>query len=198
MKRLVPLLLLVLVACGDAEPPVPAPGPTAIPAPEPEPEIGAFTLETHCGIPDRSPPVLVRGDANGVKIAVHRLDEPSLPLGWDQLGKVVFEGAAKSDEWYFLPPMSAGIYRVTATRGEERQQRWLVVSDLAVIAQQAAEFGERMDEVALSLSDQIEIVGDSITMEVDNSDVSLDMEIEREMARYRDKPVKKSEPDTKE
>lgn len=62
-----------------------------------------------------------------------------------------------------------------------------VIAELAIIAEQAAEFGERMDAVALSLSDQIEIVGDNIAVQVDQSDAALDLDIERELDLFRDK-----------
>ena len=60
-----------------------------------------------------------------------------------------------------------------------------VIAELAIIAEQAAEFGERMDAVALSLSDQIEIVGDNIAVQVDQSDAAMDLDIERELDLFR-------------
>jgi hypothetical protein len=43
-----------------------------------------------------------------------------------------------------------------------------------------------MDSVALSLTDQIEIVGDNISVQVDRTDLALDMDIEGELKRYRE------------
>ncbi len=60
-----------------------------------------------------------------------------------------------------------------------------VIAELAIIAEQAAEFGERMDAVALSLSDQIEIVGDNIAVQVDQSDAAMDLDIEQELDLFR-------------
>ncbi len=77
------------------------------------------------------------------------------------------------------------IARVLSGLGDAGTQLGPVIAELAIIAEQAAEFGERMDAVALSLSDQIELVGDNIAVQVDQSSVPLEMDIEREMARYR-------------
>ena len=77
------------------------------------------------------------------------------------------------------------IARVLSGLGDAGTQLGPVIAELAIIAEQAAEFGERMDAVALSLSAQIELVGDNIAVQVDQSSVPLDMDIEREMARYR-------------
>ncbi len=77
------------------------------------------------------------------------------------------------------------IARVLSGLGDAGTQLGPVIAELAIIAEQAAEFGERMDAVALTLSDQIELVGDNIAVQVDQSNVPLDMDIEREMARYR-------------
>ena len=77
------------------------------------------------------------------------------------------------------------IARVLNGLGDAGTQLGPVIAELALIAEQAAEFGERMDAVALSLSDQIELVGDNIAVQVDQSQVPLELDIEREMARYR-------------
>ncbi len=78
------------------------------------------------------------------------------------------------------------IARVLNGLGAAGTQLGPVIAELALIAEQASEFGARMDAVALSLSDQIELVGDNIAVQVDQSTaVSLEMDIEREMARYR-------------
>ncbi len=80
------------------------------------------------------------------------------------------------------------IARVLNGLGAAGSQLGPVIAELALIAEQASEFGERMDAVALSLSDQIDLVGDNIAVQVDQSNaVSLEMDIEREMARYRKK-----------
>ena len=79
------------------------------------------------------------------------------------------------------------IARVLSGLGDAGTQLAPVIAELALIAEQAAEFGERMDMVALSLSDQIELVGDNIAMQVDQSPLALDLDVEREMARYREK-----------
>ncbi len=79
------------------------------------------------------------------------------------------------------------IARVLSGLGDAGTQLGPVIAELAVIAEQAAEFGDRMDQVALSLSDQIELVGDNIAVQVDQSALALDMDVEREMARYREK-----------
>ncbi len=80
------------------------------------------------------------------------------------------------------------IARVLNGLGAAGTQLGPVIAELALIAEQASEFGERMDAVALSLSDQIELVGDNIAVQVDQSTaVSMEMDIEREMARYRKK-----------
>ncbi|MEN8150225.1 MAG: hypothetical protein ABFS86_10405 [Planctomycetota bacterium] len=138
MRRLVPFLLLALLACGEAQPPAPAPGPAVVPAPEPDAGPGPFTLETRPGVPGRPPPVLLVGDVEGVTMKVARLVDPEPPLGWDGPGELVCERPARADHWSFLPALPTGIYRVTARRGEERQERMLVVSDLAVIVKRAA------------------------------------------------------------
>ncbi len=77
------------------------------------------------------------------------------------------------------------IARVLNGLGDAGTQLGPVIAELALIAEQAAEFGERMDAVALSLSDQIELVGDNIAVQVDQSNVPLELDIEREMALYR-------------
>ena len=77
------------------------------------------------------------------------------------------------------------IARVLNGLGDAGTQLGPVIAELALIAEQAAEFGERMDAVALTLSDQIELVGDNIAVQVDQSNVSLELDIEHEMARYR-------------
>ncbi len=79
------------------------------------------------------------------------------------------------------------IARVLSGLGDAGTQLGPVIAELALIAEQAAEFGDRMDQVALSLSDQIELVGDNIAVQVDQSALALDMDVEREMARYREK-----------
>ena len=79
------------------------------------------------------------------------------------------------------------IARVLSGLGDAGTQLAPVIAELAMIAEQAAEFGERMDEVALSLSDQIELVGDNIAVQVDQSSLALDLDVEREMAHYRQK-----------
>ncbi len=79
------------------------------------------------------------------------------------------------------------IARVLNGLGDAGSQLGPVIAELALIAEQAADFGERMDAVALSLSDQIELVGDNIAVQVDQSGVSLGMDIDRELARYRKK-----------
>ena len=77
------------------------------------------------------------------------------------------------------------IARVLNGLGDAGTQLGPVIAELALIAEQAAEFGERMDAVALSLSDQIELVGDNIAVQVDQSNMPLELDIEREMAHYR-------------
>jgi len=77
------------------------------------------------------------------------------------------------------------IARVLNGLGDAGTQLGPVIAELALIAEQAAEFGERMDAVALTLSDQIELVGDNIAVQVDQSNVPLELDIENEMARYR-------------
>ncbi len=79
------------------------------------------------------------------------------------------------------------IARVLNGLGDAGSQLGPVIAELAIIAEQAADFGERMDAVALSLSDQIELVGDNIAVQVDQSSVSLDMDIDRELEHYRKK-----------
>lgn len=79
------------------------------------------------------------------------------------------------------------IARVLSGLGVAGTQLGPVIAELAIVAEQAAEFGSRMDAVALALSDQIEVVGDNIAIQVDESNLSLDMDIEREMQRYRRK-----------
>jgi hypothetical protein len=81
------------------------------------------------------------------------------------------------------------IARVLNGLGDAGSQLGPVIAELAIIAEQAAEFGERMDAVALGLSDQIDIVGDNIAVQVDQSDETLDMDVERELERYREKPT---------
>jgi hypothetical protein len=85
------------------------------------------------------------------------------------------------------------ISRVLAGLGETGSQLGPVIAELAVIAQQAAEFGEQMDAVALGLSDQIEIVGDNIAVQVDETDLTLDLDIERELERYRNEKTNPQE-----
>ena len=77
------------------------------------------------------------------------------------------------------------IARVLNGLGDAGTQLGPVIAELALIAEQAAEFGERMDAVALTLSYQIELVGDNIAVQVDQSNVPLELDIENEMARYR-------------
>ena len=86
------------------------------------------------------------------------------------------------------------IARVLNGLGDAGSQLGPVIAELAIIAEQAAAFGDRMDSVALSLSDQIEIVGDNIAVQVDRSDIALDMDIEGELKRYRELP--KEQPKT--
>ena len=45
--------------------------------------------------------------------------------------------------------------------------------------------GHQAKACLLVLSDQIELVGDNIAVQVDQSNVSLELDIEHEMARYR-------------
>lgn len=78
------------------------------------------------------------------------------------------------------------IARVLNGLGDTGSQLGPVVAELAIIAQQASDFGEQMDAVALGLSDQIEIVGENIADQADTSMISLDMDIERELEAYRD------------
>ena len=79
------------------------------------------------------------------------------------------------------------IARVLSGLGAAGTQLGPVIAELAIIAEQASEFGARMDQVALSLSDQIELVGDNISIQVDESSLSLDMDIDSELDRYRKK-----------
>ncbi len=81
------------------------------------------------------------------------------------------------------------IARVLNGLGEAGSRLGPVIAELAAIARQASEFGERMDAVALSLADQIELVGDKIAVQVDDTDLSLEMDIEAELERYREKPA---------
>ncbi len=81
------------------------------------------------------------------------------------------------------------IARVLNGLGEAGSRLGPVIAELALIARQASEFGERMDAVALSLADQIELVGDKIAVQVDDTDLSLEMDIEAELERYREKPA---------
>ncbi len=75
--------------------------------------------------------------------------------------------------------------RVLSGLGDAGSKLGPVIAELGLIAEQAAEFGERMDAVALTLSDQIEIVGDNIAVHVEESDDALDLDIERELEHYR-------------
>jgi hypothetical protein len=79
------------------------------------------------------------------------------------------------------------IARVLNGLGDSGSQLAPVIAELATIASQAAEFGEKMDEVAMSLSDQIDIVGGNIADQVQEPELLLEMDLEREMDRYRAK-----------
>jgi len=79
------------------------------------------------------------------------------------------------------------IARVLNGLGAAGTQLGPVIAELAVSAEQASVFGQRMDEVAASLADQIDIVGDNIGAQVEQSNMSLDLDIDRELAAYRSK-----------
>ncbi len=80
------------------------------------------------------------------------------------------------------------IARVLNGLGDTGSQLAPVIAELAAIASQAAQFGEKMDEVAMNLTDQIEIVGDSIAAQVPDPQTLLELDLEREMALYRETP----------
>jgi hypothetical protein len=113
MSRALPVLLfaLILAACGDDPAPVTTP-PTEPPSPEVVENPGPFGLETRVGIPGRPPPIRVTGDARGVVYSVERMDEDLQPDP-DRL--------------------DAGLYTVTAVRGDTVVRALLVVADLGLV-----------------------------------------------------------------
>jgi len=123
------LVALLLLACGEEESPAPphAPVPAGAPA-----KPGAFSVTTRCGVPGHAPPVLFTGDAKNVVLTVRRVETFRADHG-----ELVHSGAPKRNEWYFLPPLPSGLYRVVALRGEEIASCRLLVSDLAVVVKRS-------------------------------------------------------------
>ncbi len=80
------------------------------------------------------------------------------------------------------------IARVLSGLGGTGSQLSLVISELTIVATQAAQFSQQMDALTLRLSDEIDVMGSSLNTQIEASHKEMDLDIDKEMDRYRRQP----------